>query len=186
MDQKGHRVLITTSKNPSEQARRFAKLLNHILPHSRIQNRGNYSTKQLHNMALEEIYDYIYIIHSKHSAIDKLIILKTYSDKLVPEGKILKFNQYIDHKIFGFDKLPERGPLSTSQESRRINPEIMDYFEKYFMLEFGKKNPLWFAIDPSEHKHTTFVLMIDAMTQRKFFYAELQMLSEEYHEHYID
>ncbi|MHA2501363.1 MAG: hypothetical protein ACXAE3_00635 [Candidatus Kariarchaeaceae archaeon] len=186
MDQQGPRVLITTSNNPSEQARRFAKVLNHILPGSRLVNRGNQSISALHQRALEEIYDYIYIIHSKHNRVDRLIVLKTYLDKLLPEGKILKINQFIDHKVLGFHKLPEKGPLSTSLEVRQLNPELMDYLETYFGVIYGEKLPLWLAVDPSEHRHTAYVVMIDAMTQKKFFYAELQLLNEGYHEHYLN
>jgi len=135
---------------------------------------------------MEELCDYVYMVHSKENRINKLIVLRTYEDKLVPEGQILKFNQFIDHKIFGFHSLPEQGPLSTSLETRALGPEIIDYFERYFFIDLGRKNPLWLAIDTYENKHTTFVCFIDAMTQRKFFYAELQLLNESNHEHYID
>jgi len=173
----GPRILITTSKDPAEQSRTFAKLLRHILPQAIILNRGNYSLPELHIRALEEDCEYIYMIYSKANLVDKLIVYHVSPEEVNQEGLILKFNQYIDHKIFGFHSLPEQGPLSTSLETRALDQELIDWFTKYWYLELGKKNALWLALDHAEHKRTSYVSLIDALTQKKFFYAELQLIS---------
>jgi len=179
MGQEWPRVLITTSKDPAEQSRTFAKLLRHVLPNTLLINRGNYSIAELHVKSMEELCDYVYMITSKEDRVNHLWIYKIYADKLQEEGPVLKFNQYIDHKIYGFASLPEHGPLSTSLITRSQSPELIDYFQQYWFLELGKKNPLWLAIDTAEHRRTTYVSLIDALTQRKFFYAELQLLDRE-------
>ena len=172
----GPRILITTTNNPSEQSRTFSKLLRHILSNTIIINRGNSSLDDLFQKAVDENCNFIYMIHSKENRLDKLVIYKITKNEAIPERLILKFNQYIDHKIYGFHSLPESGPVSTSLETRALDPELIDYFCKYWEVELGKKNTLWLALDEAEHKRTSYISLVDALTQKKFFYAELQLV----------
>lgn len=169
--------MITTSRRPSEQTRIFVKFLQYILPNSIIFARGDANEKTLHIKAMQDLVDFVYMVYSREQRVDRVAILKVYEDQLVEIAPQLKIHQYIDHKIFGFHEIPERGPISTDLITRTYRKSLMDYFEEYWFLEFGTKKPIWMAIDVVEGRKTTYVVLIDAMTQKKFFFAEVELIN---------
>jgi rRNA maturation protein Rpf1 len=171
------KVMITTSRRPAEQTRIFSKALQFILPNSFIFARGNANEEKVHITAMQELVDFVYFIYSREQRVDRIVIMKVYEDKLIEIAPQLKIHQYIDHKIYGFHDLPERGPVSTDLITRTYRKQLMDYFEQYWFLEFGKKNPIWMAIDVVEGRKSTYVALIDALTQKKFFFAEVELIN---------
>lgn len=179
MGQNRPKIMITTSHDPVDQSRRFCKVLSHIIPNSFVFNRGNRNLDAIHLISMENLADYVYFVHSKEQRVHKLVITKIYADKLEKIGSELEILQYIDHKIFGFDRLPASGPLSTSLLARQENRELLDYFDKYFQLEFDKKNQIWLMLDVDTNKNTTYIAFVDALTQNKFFFAEVKLIHDQ-------
>jgi rRNA maturation protein Rpf1 len=171
------KVMITTSRRPAEESRIFGKALQFILPNSFIFTRGDTNEKELHIKAMEQLVDFVYKIYSREQRVDRIAVFQVYEDKLIEVAPQLKIHQYIDHKIFGFPELPERGPISTDLITRTYRKDLIDYFEEYWFLEFNKKNPIWMAIDVVTGRKTTYVALIDALTQKKFFFAEMELIN---------
>lgn len=170
------KILITTSISATEESRRFVNLLKNIIPNANSVNRGNSSLDSLKFRMVENKIEYLYIVTSKDGKIDKLKIYHLENNELIKQGKDLKVNQFIDHKIFGFESIPEKGPISTSIENRRLFPYLMEYFETFWGVEIDKKNLLWLAIDGAEHRNTSYISIIDALSQKKICYLEVQLL----------
>jgi len=169
-------ILITTSISATEESRRFVNLLKNILLNANSINRGNSSLESLKFRMIENKVKYLYIVTSKEGKIDKLKIYHLEDNELIKQGNELKVNQYIDHKIFGFESIPEKGPISTSIDNRRFFPMLMEYFETFWGVEIDKKNLLWLAIDGAEHRNTSYISIIDALSQKKICYLEVQLL----------
>ena len=92
-------------------------------------NRGNSSLDSLKFRMVENKIEYLYIVTSKDGKIDKLKIYHLQNNDLIKQGKDLKVNQFIDHKIFGFESIQRKDPISTSIDNRRLFPLLMEYFE---------------------------------------------------------
>ncbi len=138
------KILITTSISATEESRRFVNLLRNIISNANSVNRGNSSLDSLKFRMVENKIEYLYIVTSKDGKIDKLKIYHLQNNDLIKQGKDLKVNQFIDHKIFGFESIPEKGPISTSIDNRRLFPLLMEYFETFLGVEIDKKNLLLF------------------------------------------
>ncbi|MHA2171641.1 MAG: hypothetical protein ACXAB7_17265 [Candidatus Kariarchaeaceae archaeon] len=170
----GTRILITTTRRPSESARSFCKVLHHIIPRSILIRRGSSNEQMLHEEAVASNSDYLLIVTSKGNRLNHIIIKEVKENKLVELPLQMRFLQYIDPKIFGFKQLPARGPLSTTRESRQHYPELVDFMEKYFLIEINQKNPLWLMIDKNERR--SYIQFVDALTQQKFLFAEVKLV----------
>ena len=99
------KILITTSISATEESRRFVNLLRNIISNANSVNRGNSSLDSLKFRMVENKIEYLYIVTSKDGKIDKLKIYHLQNNDLIKQGKDLKVNQFIDHKIFGFENL---------------------------------------------------------------------------------
>ncbi|MHA2252867.1 MAG: hypothetical protein ACXAD7_21065 [Candidatus Kariarchaeaceae archaeon] len=170
---KGPITLITTSHNPSESARSFCKILKHVIPNSFYYPRGSNSLSVLHTVAIESRANQLLQIQSKGKQLSKMKIFEVHINSLHELPTYLQFKQFIDHKIFGWKRLPAQGPLSFTKESRKRGPELIDFLETHFSLEYEKKNPLWLMIDMN--KKRTYIQFIDALTMRRFMFAEIQL-----------
>lgn len=177
MGQRWPSVLITTSREPSEQARILIKACKHVIPNAIELPRGNLNQFQINDHAQQLDARYVIFVNSKGNKVDTLEIYRRTTDSLQKEPVKLKFYQYIDHMIFGFHQLPETGPLSTDLKARQEHPSLLDFFEAYFGLTYTKKQALWFTVDRIGTSERAYIAFIDALTQKKFFYAEVEILT---------
>ncbi len=171
----GPRILITTSRRPSEHVRSLCKVLGHILPESLLYSRGANNEKQIHDVALRNNTNHIIFVHSKRDTMPVLIIKNVTKNKLIQEKYQLEFLQYIDPKILNWTRLPASGPLSTTLETRQQDPKLVDFLEKYLMIVFNKKNSLWLVMDINNNRR--YIQFIDAITMRKFLFAEVRLIT---------
>ncbi len=174
MGQSRPQILITTTHQPAEQARAFCKVLEHVIPNSKYFPRGRKNIEELTEIALDNNVGSVYICHSKGSKLSELHFYELQGMKLVKQENRLKIYDFIDYKIYGWKNLPERGPLSLSRESRNVNPELSNFFEKYFKVLIGDKTPLWLLFD-SQNKDA-YLQFVDALTVRPFTYLRIRLL----------
>lgn len=174
MGQSGPQILITTTHQPAEQARSFCKVLEHIIPNSKYFPRGRKNIGELTEIAAENKIGFVYICHSKGSKISELHFYKLQGFELVKLENKLKIYDFIDYKIYGWKNLPERGPLSLSRESSNMNPDLSNFFEKYFGVIIGDKTPLWLLFD-SQNKDA-YLQFVDALTVKAFTYLRVRLL----------
>lgn len=167
-------ILITTSLQPSEEARSFCKLLKHVIPGSILIKRGSSNELLIHKHAIESKVTHILFVYSKGNHISRLIVKKVTTKGFETIPVSLKFIQYINPKIFNWKHLPASGPLSASLKTRQYHPDLLDFMEKYFLLEFSKKTPIWLMVDINNNR--TFIQFIDALTKRKIIFAQIKLI----------
>ena len=124
-------IILTTTHKPSEQARSFCRVLEHIIPTSTYIPRGRRNLKDLTELVIDAEAKSVYICNSKGGKLSELHFYKLENNELVKLELKLKIYDFIDYKIFGWKYPPEKGPLSLSNESRNVNPELSDFLEKY-------------------------------------------------------
>ncbi|OLS24459.1 MAG: hypothetical protein HeimC2_22650 [Candidatus Heimdallarchaeota archaeon LC_2] len=174
MGQSRPEIIITTTHQPSEQARSFCKVLEHIIPDSTYISRGRKNIDDITAIAIDANADLVYICNSKGGKLSELHFYKIRGSELTKLDHKIKIYDFIDYKIYGWKYLPERGPLSLSNESRNVNPELSNFLEQYFRIVIGDKTPLWLLFD-SKNKDA-YLQFIDALTLRTFTYLRIRLL----------
>lgn len=170
-------ILITTSSKPSEHSRSFCFTLSKVIPNSVYFTRGNTNTEMLHKIALENEIKYIIFVFSKGNEVSKVKIYESTKNSLIKQKEELRILEFIDYQVFGWKYIPVEGPLSTTLEARRNYPDLYDFFEKYFSLEYKIKTSIWLMIDIKEN--SCYVQFIDSLSLRKILFAEVQLLNSE-------
>ncbi|MDH5646757.1 MAG: hypothetical protein OEZ01_12150, partial [Candidatus Heimdallarchaeota archaeon] len=89
----------------------------------------------------------------------------------------LEIKEYIDHKIFGFSRLPGKSPMSTTREVRAENPQLIDFFIKYFHVSINTKNSIWMMLDKSDESYC-YIQFVDALSLRKIFFAKVKIMQK--------
>lgn len=167
-------TLITTSRKPDDFGRRLARILSHTIPDSKRVNRGNSSLTTLFNTAIEKGYDKFILVRTKfgHSAVLDFYTLD--GETFVKDPKMLHMTDVIDHKIYGWRRIPGGAPISTSKKVREIHPELLDLLEDKFELIFDKVSSVSLLLDRDEE--ITYMTYVDTKTGKPFFYSKVKVV----------
>lgn len=168
------KILITTSSKPSEHSRSLCFTLSKVIPNSIYFTRGNTNTDMLHKTALANEIKYVLFIFSKGNEVSKIKIYEVSKTALIKQKEELRILEFIDYQVFGWKYIPVDGPLSTTLEARSHYPDLYDFFEKYFSLNYQNKTSIWLMIDVKEN--SCYIQFIDSLSLRKILFAEVQLL----------
>ncbi|RMG33733.1 MAG: hypothetical protein D6732_11540 [Methanobacteriota archaeon] len=167
-------TLITTSRKPDDFGRRLARILSHVIPNSKRINRGNANLQRIFEMALEQGYDKVIIVRTKFGHTALLDFYTFIGEEFKKEERMLQLKDVIDHKIYGWKRIPGGAPASTSRAVEEINPELMNLLEDRFEITYDRKTSIGILLDKDEN--TTYLTLIDMNTQKPFFFAKVRVV----------
>ncbi|MCY3412550.1 MAG: hypothetical protein INQ03_13005 [Candidatus Heimdallarchaeota archaeon] len=167
-----NKILLTTTSKSSDQAKRMAKLLQHVIPSSSYLARGKQTVSQLILNAEKQNVDKILIISSKGNTVNQINFYERSGGGYHQDAFFLRILDFIDPRIFN-QQLKTKGPMSTSFEVRAKDPELIALFEKYFELQVGTKTALWFMVDFQSHSNE--IMILDAITMNRLAQLRIQV-----------
>lgn len=165
-------VLITTSGKPSDSTRQFSRLLGHIIPNSTYITRGKKTFNEILDLGFEKQAEFILILNNHRNRIGRIHVVERQKQTYKVVSEYLEIMQFIDHKIFGFQKIPARGPISCPVHTSHYQPKIYSFFEKYFRLQYNVKTDVWLMADQQDDQdkknHPLLIHLQDALSQKRF------------------
>ncbi len=168
-------TLITTSRKPDDFGRRIARILSHIIPDSKRINRGRHSFQTLFDTAESMGYDRVIIVRTKfgHSAILDFYKLGeggTYEK----EELMLYFWDVIDHKIYGWNRIPGGAPISTSKQVEEVDKEVALALQDKLGIVCDRVTSIGLLMDRDED--TTYITLVETKSKKPFFYAKVKIV----------
>lgn len=166
-------MLVSTSRNPTASARRFAKLITHITNGTYF-NRGKSSLQMLFDHALDK-HEQMIIIVSEHpeSQSYRVNVFEVKGIEIKKLEQEAVFSHIIDYKIYGWKNLPGHAPISTGAIVREQLPELSAFFQRVFGMIVGQKTQIWMQVDVFKDRKE--VVFIDPTTMRPFFSAKVRL-----------
>ncbi len=167
-------ILVTTSRDPSDFGRRLARIISHIVPNSKRVNRGRMNLYDIKEYAIGNNFDRVYLVRTKfgHSAI--IDIYRVTPGGLEMEGVKLHLTNVIDHKIYGWQRIPGGAPMSSSEKILEIDEVSSNFLRNYFGLTFDKITSIGLLMDRDEEG--TLINLVDTKTNKTFFSARMRVL----------
>ncbi len=166
-------TLITTTINPSQAASLLCKTLSKIIPESVYVKRGRKSLNSIADYANTNNYTKILIISSKEGSVNTIEAYYLENGIFQNFAYYLKISNYIDYKIFGFDRIPANGPLSCPVHITHSHELLFDFFEKFFGLVYNKKTQLWLLVD--NYGENYYIQIVDQLYMKKITYMQIQL-----------
>jgi len=170
-------ILITTSHRPSPQTRLLVKFLKRIINNSILLNRGSRSITQLTDECKEKNAKYILILDSKGNKVNNIEFYDVIDGKLVKYPFKIKINEYIDHRIFGWKKLPLNTGFTAPEIIFQNQNQFQEILDKYFRLQHNKEGNYWLLLDDVKSKTNLIIQIVDSITLRKFLFARLKLIT---------
>ncbi len=167
-------TLITTSRKPDDFGRRLARILSHIIPNSKRINRGNASLQRIFEMGLEQDFERFIIVRTKFGHTALLDFYTFDGEEFIKDDRMLHLKDVIDHKIYGWKRIPGGAPISTSEVVRKIHPELMDLLEDRFEITYERKTSIGLLLDKDDE--ITYLTLIDMKTEKPFFFAKVRVV----------
>jgi rRNA maturation protein Rpf1 len=169
------KTLLTTSLKPTAESRRLLKFISHILVDSKKISRGRMNEYEIYLQADSfNATKIIFIHHDKSKDKYKITILQLKNKKFVDVYPQLELSEVIDNKIYGWQSLPAKPPISTGNLFAETYPGITSYFQEHFDLKIDVKTQIWVVGNQSSKGF--YVQFIDQVTLRPFFSARIRLI----------